>query len=349
MAFIHRLGLNKFFRLFDPVVRPIVNAGPNHRLEKCVNTWDLRDAAKLRTHQMCFGYLDSGADDEIAIARSRSAYADYECHYRVLAGNSPETLDMSTKIFGRDVKLPFFMCPTAGHRMFHTLGEKAGAAVAREKGILFGLSSLATTSVEDIGKVHPREYPKVFQLYLWKDKGLNRALLQKAREYGYDAVALTADFTWFGNRERDTRNGFSVPPNYGGRQLETAVPTIDVLPSIRAAVGKDVEIVIDGGIMRGTDIAKAIAMGADSVGVGKAYLYGLAAGGKPGVRKAIDTLHVELERAMGLLGVRTVEELKRRGPELIKKRRTSEWPPKDYVASKVVDERPAKIAIEEAA
>ncbi len=140
-----------------------------------------------------------------------------------------------------------------------------------------------------------------------------------------------------------------IVSNHGGRQLETSVPTIDVLPSIRAAVGKDVEIVIDGGIMRGTDIAKAIAMGADSVGVGKAYLYGLAAGGKPGVRKAIDTLHVELERAMGPLGVRTVEELKRRGPELIKKRRTSEWPPKDYVASKVVDERPAKIAIEEAA
>ena len=443
MAFIHRLGLNKVFRLFDPIVRPIVNAGPNHRLEKCVNTWDLRDAAKLRTHQMCFGYLDSGADDEIAIARSRSAYADYECHYNVLAGNSPETLDLKTKIFGRDVNLPFFMCPTAGHRMFHTLGEKAGAAVAREKGILFGLSSLATTSVEDIGKEHPKEYPKVFQLYLWKDKGLNRALLQKAREHGYDAVALTADFTWFGNRERDTRNGFSVPPNYsvrqiveaikrpawtwdllvndvytyanidknvpaesmaafinkqlcpdfnwkdaewlanewggnlslkgvvrpddavkalnhgfnslwvsnhGGRQLETAVPTIDVLPSIRAAVGKDVEIVIDGGIMRGTDIAKALAMGADAVGVGKAYLYGLAAGGKPGVRKAIDTLHVELERAMGLLGTRTVEELKARGPELIKKRQTSEWPPKDYVVPKFEEDKgPGKIAIEEAA
>ena len=297
--------------------------------------------------------------------------------------------------------------------------------------------------MEDIGKEHPKEYPKVFQLYLWKDKGLNRALLQKAREHGYDAVALTADFTWFGNRERDTRNGFSVPPNYsvrqiveaikrpawtwdllvndvytyanidknvpaesmaafinkqlcpdfnwkdaewlanewggnlslkgvvrpddavkaldhgfnslwvsnhGGRQLETAVPTIDVLPSIRAAVGKDVEIVIDGGVMRGTDIAKALAMGADAVGVGKAYLYGLAAGGKPGVRKAIDTLHVELERAMGLLGTRTVEELKARGPELIKKRQTSEWPPKDYVVPKFEEDKgPGKIAIEEAA
>ena len=376
MAFIHRLGLNKVFRLFDPVVRPIVNYLPDARLEKCVNTWDLRAAAELRTHKMCFGYLDSGADDEIAINRSRSAYAEYEMHYNLLAGNSPETLDLKTKIFGRDVNLPFFMCPTAGHRMFHTIGERAGAQVANEKKILFGLSSLATTSVEDIGKEHPKELPKVFQLYLWKDKGLNRALLQKAREHGYDAVALTADFTWFGNRERDRRNGFSVPPNYsvqqiveaikrpawtwdllthdvytaaninkdvpaesmanfinsqlcpdfdwkdaewlanewggnlalkgvvraddavkcldhgfnsiwvsnhGGRQLETAPPTIDVLPEIRAAVGPDVPIVLDGGIMRGTDIAKAIAMGADAVGVGKVSTCGRRAGRSGGL------------------------------------------------------------------
>merc|ERR1711968_126772 len=125
--------------------------------------------------------------------------------------------------------------------------------------------------------------------------------------------------------------------NHGGRQLETSVPTIDVLPSIRAAVGNDVEIVLDGGIMRGTDIAKAIAMGADAVGV----------------RKAISTLEVELERAMGLLGTRTVEELKRRGPELIRKRRTSEWPPKKYVAWNEAEDdktkRSSSIIIDEAA
>jgi len=413
MAFVHRLGINKLLAPLKPLVDPLVNVRPNARLAKACNVWDLRECAAKRTHQMCFGYLDSGADDEIAIRRSRGAYADYEMHYNVLAGNSPETLDLRTKIFGRDVNLPFFMCPTAGHRMFHTLGERAGASVAAEKGILFGLSSLATTSVDDIGKEHPREWPKVFQLYLWKDKELNRDLLQAAREHGYDAVALTADFTWFGNRERDHRNGFSVPPNYsarqiweamkrpawtwdvlstpvytyaninkdvpaesmaafinaqlspdfnwkdaewlaqewggklalkgvvraddavkaldngftslwvsnhGGRQLETAPPTVDLLPEIRAAVGSDVEIVVDGGVMRGTDIAKALALGADSVGVGKAFLYGLAAGGRPGVKRAIDMLEVELERAMGLLGTRTVADLKERGPELIRRR-----------------------------
>ena len=389
MAFIHKYGFNKFFRLFNPLVEPIVNARAKARLDKCCNTWDLRDAARLRTHQMCFGYLDSGADDEIALARSRSAYNEYECHYRVLAGNSPETLDLSTKIFGRDVSMPFFCCPTAGHRMFHNLGEKAVASVAADNGIMFGLSTLATTSVQDIGKIFPKSLPKVFQCYLWKDKELNRDLLQQAREHGYDAVALTADFTWFGKRERDIRNGFSVPPSYsfrqiyeaakrpawtwdllcndvytyanidkdvpaesmaafinkqlcpdfnwkdaewlaqewggelalkgvvrqdeaikaldhgftslwvsnhGGRQLETSVPTIDALPGIRAAVGPDVEIILDGGVMRGTDIAKAIALGADAVGCGKAYLYGLAAGGKPGVQKAIDILIAEICR-----------------------------------------------------
>lgn len=395
--------------------------------------------------------LSSGADDEVAIRRSRSAYSDYEMHYDVLAGNSPDTLDLSTKIFGRNVSLPFFMCPTAGHRMFHTIGERATSSVAAEKGMLFGLSSLSTVSIREIAAEQPKDMPKVFQLYLWKDKGLNRDLLAAARESGYDAVALTADFSWFGNRERDRRNGFSVLPNYsaqqvveaikkpawtwdlitndvytysninqdvpaeslaafinkqlspdfnwddaewlagewggkfslkgvvrpdnavkalrhgfdsiwvsnhGGRQLETAPPTINVLPEIRAAVGPSVEIILDGGVMRGTDIAKGLALGADSVGIGKvssfdrrrpsvgrvltflctrprtssgyelrttcalmqAYLYGLAAGGSAGVAKSINILEDELRRAMGLLGTRTVEELKRRGPDLIRHR-----------------------------
>jgi len=111
--------------------------------------------------------------------------------------------------------------------------------------------------------------------------------------------------------------------NHGARQLETSPATIDVLPSIRNAVGPGVEIIIDGGIQRGTDIAKALALGADSVGVGKPYLYGLAAGGTPGVIKAFDILKVELDRAMGLLGVSTVDELKSRGHSLIKRRNFS--------------------------
>ena len=363
--------------------------------------------------QMVFDYLDAGADDEISLRRGKDAYTELEMHYKILAGIKPP-LDLSTKIFGCDVKLPFFGCPTAGNRMFHWEGETAAAKAAEHHGTMYGLSSLATTGITEIGKIH--NGPKVFQLYVWKDRELVKDVLAKAKEGGFNALALTVDFTWYGNRERDIRNDFSIPPkynlkqtleaickpawtydflshepytyacintdvpadslaafvnsqlspefswsdaewllgewngpaapkgvvrpddakkaieigfstiwvsNHGARQLETSPATIDVLPSIREAVGPDVEIILDGGVQRGTDIAKALALGADSVGVGKPYLWGLAAGGTEGVIKAYDILKVELDRAMGLLGTPTVEALKKEGPSLIKRRGAS--------------------------
>ena len=273
------------------------------------------------------------------------------------------------------------------------------------------MSSLATTGITEIGQIH--NGPKVFQLYVWKDRELVKEVISKAKEGGFGALALTVDFTWYGNRERDIRNDFSIPPkysvaqmveairkpawtydflshepytyacintdvpadslaafvnsqlspefswsdaewllgewngpaapkgvvrpddakraveigfstiwvsNHGARQLETSPATIDVLPSIRDAVGPDVEIILDGGVQRGTDIAKALALGADAVGVGKPYLWGLAAGGVDGVCKAYEILKVELDRAMGLLGTPTVADLKREGRSLIKPR-----------------------------
>lgn len=362
---------------------------------------------------MVFDYLDSGADDEISLRRGKDAYSQLEMHYKVLAGIKPP-LDLSTKIFGRDVKLPFFGCPTAGNRMFHWEGEAAAAKAAEHHGTMYGLSSLATTGIIEIGELF--KGPKVFQLYVWKDRELVKEVLARAKEGGFDALALTVDFTWYGNRERDIRNDFSIPPkytvgqtiealkkpawtydflshepytyacintdvpadslaafvnsqimpefgwsdaewllgewngpaapkgvvrpadakraleigfssiwvsNHGARQLETSPATIDVLPSIREAVGPDVEIIMDGGVQRGTDIAKALALGADSVGVGKPYLWGLAAGGTDGVIKAYDILKVELDRAMGLLGTPTVADLKKEGPSLIKRRNFS--------------------------
>lgn len=362
---------------------------------------------------MVFDYLDAGADDEISLRRGKDAYTELEMHYKVLAGIKPP-LDLSTKIFGQDVTLPFFGCPTAGNRMFHWEGETAAAKAAEHHGTMYGLSSLATTGITEIGTLH--NGPKVFQLYVWKDRELVKEVISKAKEGGFNALALTVDFTWYGNRERDIRNDFSIPPkynikqtleairkpawtwdflthepytyacintdvpadslaafvnsqlapefswkdaewllgewngpaapkgvvrpddakkavelgfstiwisNHGARQLETSPATIDVLPSIRQAVGPDVEIILDGGVQRGTDIAKALALGADSVGVGKPYLWGLAAGGTEGVIKAYDILKVELDRAMGLLGTPTVADLKREGPSLIKRRGAS--------------------------
>jgi len=362
---------------------------------------------------MVFDYLDAGGDDEISLRRGKDAYTELEMHYKVLSGIKPP-LDLSTKIFGEDVTLPFFGCPTAGNRMFHWEGETAAAKAAEHHGTLYGLSSLATTGITEIGEIH--NGPKVFQLYVWKDRELVKDVIAKAKEGGFNALALTVDFTWYGNRERDIRNDFSIPPkynikqtieaikkpawtwdflshepytyacintdvpadslaafvnsqiapefgwkdaewllgewngpsaikgvvrpddakkavetgfttmwvsNHGSRQLDTSPATINVLPSIREAVGPDVEIIMDGGVQRGTDIAKALALGADSVGVGKPYLWGLAAGGTEGVIKAYDILKVELDRAMGLLGTPTVDALKREGPSLIKPRHPS--------------------------
>ena len=109
-------------------------------------------------------------------------------------------LDLSTKIFNQPVSLPFFGCPTAGNRMFHWEGEAAAARAAAHHGTLYGLSSLATTGITEIGKLH--DGPKVFQLYVWKDRELVKEVLAKAKEGGFHALALTVDFTWYGNRER---------------------------------------------------------------------------------------------------------------------------------------------------
>ena len=360
--------------------------------------------------KMVFDYLDGGSDDEITLRRNKDAYSQIEMHYKVLSGIKPP-LDLSTSIMGFPTKVPFFVCPTAGNKMFHREGEVAPAKVSQEQGALYSMSSLSTTSLEDIQTAYPG--PKVFQLYVWKDRGLVRDILLEAKAAGFEGLALTADVSWMGNRERDPRNGFTVPPSYswqqmveamkrpawtfdflskepyayacinkdvpaesmaafinsqlcpdfgwadaewllgewngpaalkgvcrpddaleakklgfsaiwisnhGGRQLETSPATIDVLPSIREAVGEDVDIIVDGGIQRGTDIAKAIALGADAVGIGKPYLWGLAAGGEAGVAKTFDILKVELDRAMGLLGTPTIAALKREGPKLVKKR-----------------------------
>jgi L-lactate dehydrogenase (cytochrome) len=404
----HKLGVHKVLKHIP--LNKIFDAPSKRRLAKAVNIADLRLCAKARAHKMVFDYLDAGADDEISLRRGKDAYSQLEMHYHVLSGLKPP-INMKTKVFGCDVDMPFFACPTAGNRMFHHEGETAAAKAAEHHGSLYGLSSLATTGITEIGKIH--NGPKVFQLYVWKDRELVKEVLAKAKEGGFDALALTVDFTWYGNRERDIRNDFSIPPkysvaqaieairkpawtydflshepytyacintdvpadslaafvnsqiapefdwddaewllgewggpcaikgvvrpddavkavktgfstmwvsNHGARQLETSPATIDVLPSIREAVGPDVEIIMDGGVQRGTDIVKALALGADTVGVGKPYLYGLAAGGTEGVIKALEILRVETDRAMGLLGVGSVDDLKKRGPGLIKRR-----------------------------
>ena len=250
----HSLGVHKILSLLTPAVRPLVNWNAERRLAAAVNVSDVRDAAKARAHKMVFDYLDAGADDEITLRRNKDAFSQIELHYRVLAGLKPP-LDLSTRILGNDVDVPFFPSPTAGSKMFHRDGEAGVARAARAHGAMYCLSTMGTTSPRDVAKAldameagdsasrpagitrregvasgfhaRPGDAParggKLFQLYVWKDRSLVRDLLAQAKANGFDALALTVDLTWYGNRERDTRNGFTVPPAYSLRQIAHAL------------------------------------------------------------------------------------------------------------------------------
>ena len=476
----HSIGVHKVLKHLRPLLNPLLDAPSKYRLANAVNIADLRECAKQRSHRMVFDYMDGCAEDEIAFRWSRESYAQYEMHYNVLAGTK-QPIDMRTTILGAKVDVPFFCCPCAGQGMFHHEGENATAAAASKHGALFCLSSLTTTSIEEVAAQHAG--PKLFQLYLWKDRALVRDVVQRAKEAGYHSLALTADTAWFGNRERDPRNGFSVPPKYTPRQVwhalnapswsfdflshEPCVPSRTTRTRTRArharharrfapharsstaqhhspshsarqvqvcargrrqacrrhrlllcrprvqgllmgrcrvAAGRverpnaaqgrraprrrraraprglrrrvDIEprrpsardlaraarcaaehprasrprrdhhpgrrragrardpltaslaqppllpprVLTAARAQRGTDVVKALALGADAVGLGKAYLYGLAAGGTAGAMKALDIVHRETELAMGLLGVHDVAELKARGPDLVQRR-----------------------------
>jgi len=395
-----------------PTVMPLLDGPAMRRVEQAVNIEDLRVAAEKRAHAMVYGYLAGGADDERALRRSVAAYNDVELRHAVLHGIGHADMDLRTKILGVDTELPFFVTSCAGQRMFHADGEVATARAAKKHGCFMALSQLTTSTFEDVREAHP-EGAKALQLYVWRDRVLLKEVLDRAKEVGFTSLALTADFSWVGNRERETKTGFTVPPSYsmrqcidalkspawsydfmsrvpygykavpdadfpaeslvdfiaaqmkpefdwkdaewlisewgdtgpvalkgvasgldakravetgfkciwvsnhGGRQLEDSVATFDVLPEVREMVGPDVEIVLDGGVRRGIDIVKGLARGADSVAIGRAYLYGLAAGGYAGVDKALTLLSRDLYLAMGLLGCRTVKELKEKAPEIL--------------------------------
>lgn len=364
------------------------------RLSKALNIDDLQKLANRALPSPIRNYLEGGADDEWTMARNRAAFDDYVLSPRALVDVS--NIDTSTEIFGTRSALPLILSPTGMSQLFHATGEVSVARAARDAGLLYGLSTMATTSIEDVAKIAPNRY---FQLYLFKDLGLTKALLERAWANGYVALALTTDTKVGGNRERDIRTGMTMPPkfglgslvsfalhpewslgalrhpnfelanvvdqvgqlpkgtrladyintqfdrsatwkglewlranwpgklavkgvmapddcltavecgadaimlsNHGGRQLDGVAAPVDVLPAARDRIGRRAQLIVDGGVRRGVHVVKALALGADACSIGRPYLYGLAAGGEAGVRRALEIFRSEIERGMALLG-----------------------------------------------
>ena len=368
------------------------------RLNDALTIADLRAIAQRRTPKAAFDYTEGAAEAEISIQRSRQAFEDIEFHPAILRDVSH--VDTGWEVLGKRVELPFGIAPTGFTRMMHAEGEVAGASAAAAAGIPFALSTMGTTSVEDVAAAGGPTGRNWFQLYMWKDRERSMALVDRAAKAGFDTLLVTVDVPVAGARLRDKRNGFSIPPqltagtvinalprpewwinfltteplafaslskwsgtvgelldtmfdptvtyddlrwikdqwpgklvvkgvqtlgdakrltalgvdgitlsNHGGRQLDRAPIPFHLLPEVVREVGGDTEVHLDTGIMSGADIVASIALGARFTLIGRAYLYGLMAGGRDGVDRAIEILGEQIARTMRLLGVTSLEEL----------------------------------------
>lgn len=374
------------------------------RLAQCHNFHDFRRLARHRLPGPIFNYIDGAADDETTHRRNSASFEHCDLLPNVLRG--VQQVDLSVTVMGQKLALPFYCSPTALQRLFHHDGERAVAAAAAKYGTMFGVSSLGTVSLEELRKTY--DTPQVYQFYFHRDRGLNRAMMQRAKDAGVQVMMLTVDSITGGNRERDLRTGFSIPfrltlagmlqfairprwgidyvthekfrlpqleehvdmsggamsigryftemldpamnwddvaemvqawngpfclkgimsvedarravdigcagivlSNHGGRQLDGSRSAFDQLAEIVDAVGDRIDVMMDGGIQRGTHILKALSLGAKAVGLGRYYLYPLAAAGQPGVERALGLLRAELERGMKLMGCTSISQLSR--------------------------------------
>lgn len=374
------------------------------RLKDCHNFHDFRALAKRRLPGPIFNYIDGAADDEVTLRRNAASFEQCDLVPNVLRG--VRDVDLSVTVMGQKLALPVYCSPTALQRLFHHRGEHAVAEAASKFGTMFGVSSLGTVSLEEIRKTYSG--PQVYQFYFHKDRGLNQAMMQRAKEAGVNIMMLTVDSITGGNRERDLRTGFSIPfklnlaglsqfamkpawgfnyvtherfqlpqlqehvdmsggamsigryftemldpamtwtdvadmvqrwdgqfclkgimsvedarravdigctgivlSNHGGRQLDGSRSGFDQLAEIVDAVGDRIDVMMDGGIQRGTHVLKALSLGAKAVGVGRYYLYPLAAAGQAGVERALGQLRSEIERDMKLMGCTSVSQLTR--------------------------------------
>ena len=339
-----------------------------------VNLDEIEAAALARLAPMARDYFRSGAGAEVTLRENRAAWDRLPLHYRVL--NEVGRPSLATTALGSPVALPVLAAPTAFQRLAHADGELATAQAVAAAGSVMVLSSLATTDMEDVAKTGVRWW---FQLYIYRDRGATRALVERAAAAGAEALVVTVDSPVLGLREADIHNRFHLPPglrvcnamaggaaelpmdssdsglsawferhlapdlgladvawlrgisnmpvlvkgvvraddacravragakgvvvsNHGGRQLDTAPATADVLGRIADAVGDRAEIYVDGGVRRGTDVLKALALGARAVLIGRPVLWGLAVDGEAGVSAVFEVLTRQLDRAFALAG-----------------------------------------------
>ena len=364
---------------------------------------DFRGIAKKRLPTPVFNYLDGGADDEVSLRRNTAAFDDYELMPSQL--HDVSRIEMQSTLFGEKIEWPVMISPTGASKLFHADGEPAVARAADKFGMFYSLSTLGTTKIEDLAAATAG--PKLYQLYMFKDRGLTDEWITRCKEAGYKALALTVDVTAGGNRERDLVHGFAAAPrsrlrqvssfarhpgwlyralvrkdldmvnitsseaaaaaiqaglrtfiadelersltwkdvewlaerwggplaikgvqsvadcriasesgatavmlsNHGGRQLDSSPAPVDCIATVADALRDRLEIICDGGIRRGGHVVKALALGANACSIGRGYVYALAAGGQPGVERALTLLRAEIERTMSLVGCSNISDL----------------------------------------
>jgi L-lactate dehydrogenase (cytochrome) len=372
-------------------------------LKDCHNFDDFRKLAKKKLPSPIFHYIDGGSDDETTLRRNTESFNDCDLIPNILA--SVGTPDLSTTVFGKKIKMPIFLSPAAMQRLYHHEGDKASARAAEKFGTFYSMSSMGNNTIEEISEIS--KGPKLFQLYVHKDRSISDDLIDRAKNSSFDAMCLTVDTLVAGNREKDHRTGFTTPPkltfqslmsfvmrpewvfnylthkkfelsnvkkktdkgtniaksvidyineqydpamgwkdaeycvkkwngpfalkgvmsvedakraidigctaviisNHGGRQLDGSRSPFDQVKAISDAVGDELEIILDGGIRRGTHVLKALSAGATACSFGKMFLFSLSAGGQRGVEHLLKNMHDEIYRNMVLMGCKNLQEL----------------------------------------
>jgi (S)-mandelate dehydrogenase len=372
-------------------------------LDRCLNVWDLRDAAKRRLPKGVFDFVDRATEDHLAVANNRSAFERIKLRHRALVDVSKRSV--ATTLFGKPSSLPMAIAPTGAAGLCWHQGELELARAAAKAQIPLTLSTASMTPMEKIAEVGGRLW---FQLYVWKQRELSHQLIQRANRNGFEALIVTVDSPVSPNREYNTHNGFGLPfvptvrftldimrhpawttgvlmkyfgqgfpkhenypdeykssilsgagsrdalradslawedvakfrdmwpgilmlkgvnrpddaikalsygidgivvSNHGGRNMDSSAASLEVLPDIAEAVGDKMTLILDSGVRRGSDIVKALALGAKAVLTGRATLYGTAVGGEAGALKAINILKNEADKTMAYTGCRTVDEV----------------------------------------